>query len=91
MSFLIPAAPEGCQWRLTVDTAANLPICGAESRVPVGSTVMPVSDTPKVKTVGCDPAIEACAKAMGGDDPATAYAAAMLWYQGYPDPPHPGV
>lgn len=40
---------------------------------------------------GCDPLLDDCAKAMGGQDPATAYAAAMLWYQGYPDPPHPAV
>jgi glycogen operon protein len=36
---------------------------------------------------GCDPSIEDCAQAMGGDDPDVAYAAAMLWYQGYPDVP----
>jgi hypothetical protein len=32
--------------------------------------------------------IDACARAMGGDDPAVAYAAAMVWYQGYPDEQH---
>ena len=42
-------------------------------------------------TGGCNPSIEACAEAMGGVDPDAAYAAAMLWYQGYPDPPHPAV
>jgi len=26
-----------------------------------------------------------CAATFGGGDPSTAYAAAMLWYQGYPD------
>jgi hypothetical protein len=40
---------------------------------------------------GCNPSIDACAEAIGGEDPDCAYAAAMLWYQGYPDPPHPGV
>jgi hypothetical protein len=39
----------------------------------------------------CDPVMNVCARAMGGDDPGTAYAAAILWFQGYPDPPHPGV
>jgi len=45
----------------------------------------------RTATCGCNPSIDACAEAMGGEDPDTAYAAAMLWYLGYPDPPHPGV
>jgi len=40
---------------------------------------------PVVRMVACDPALEACAEAMGGADPGASYAAAMLWYQGYPD------
>ena len=95
MSFLIPAAPEGCQWRLAIDTAADVP---AQPRVPAGESrvLEPRSSAvlvavPTVKTVGCDPALDACAKAMGGEDPAAAYAAAMLWFQGYPDPPHTAV
>ena len=34
---------------------------------------------------GCDSLIDECAATFGGGDPSTAYAAAMLWYQGYPD------
>ena len=45
----------------------------------------------RTATGGCNPSIDACAEAMGGEDPDTAYAAAILWSQGYPDPPHPGV
>jgi nucleoside-diphosphate-sugar epimerase len=37
-------------------------------------------------TGGSDLSIDYCAGTMGGDDPSTAYAAAMLWYQGYPSP-----
>ncbi len=33
----------------------------------------------------CDSSIDECAASFGGGDPSTAYAAAMLWYQGYPD------
>jgi isoamylase len=43
-----------------------------------------------VATGGCDPLIDDCAASIGGEDPSTAYAAAMLWYQGYPDPPPGG-
>jgi hypothetical protein len=39
---------------------------------------------PSVTTGGADLAVDHCAGMMGGDDPSTAYAAAMLWYQGYP-------
>jgi isoamylase len=111
MSFLIPPSPPRCQWQLVVDTASDMPVSGAESRIPtVGSRTLeshssvvlvavpsdsragkPVSQPCAVKAGGCDPAMDACAKEIGGDDPATAYAAAMLWYQGYPDPPHPVV
>jgi hypothetical protein len=38
-----------------------------------------------VATGGCDSSIDECAASFGGGDPSTAYAAAMLWYQGYPD------
>jgi hypothetical protein len=38
-----------------------------------------------VATGGCDSLIDECAASFGGGEPATAYAAAMLWYQGYPD------
>jgi glycogen operon protein len=57
------------------------------------------SADPAVKTVqhvagrGCDPMVDSCAGAMGGDDAEAAYAAAVLWYQGYPElagePPRP--
>ena len=39
---------------------------------------------PSATTGGADPAIDCCAGKMGGDDPSAAYAAAMLWYRGYP-------
>jgi isoamylase len=35
-SFLIPPVPAGCRWRLDVDTAADLPVSGAEAQVPAG-------------------------------------------------------
>ena len=109
MTFLIPSPPEHCRWRLAVDTAAVLPLSGAEPIVAAGtsrtlesrSSVVLVASpsTPAVaKSLadptgathrGCNPMIEDRARAMGGDDPATAYAAAMLWYQGYPEAPHP--
>ena len=38
-----------------------------------------------VATGGCDSLIDECAASFGGGDASTAYAAAMLWYQGYPD------
>ncbi len=53
-----------------------------------GSAKPPVDPT-MVTVRGCNSSVEDCARAMGGDDPASAYAAAMLWYQGYPDAPHP--
>ncbi|MDB6014981.1 MAG: glycogen debranching enzyme [Gammaproteobacteria bacterium] len=43
-----------------------------------------------VATGGCDSLIDHCATSIGGEDPSTAYAAAMLWYQGYPGPPPGG-
>jgi hypothetical protein len=42
-----------------------------------------------VRSGGCNPSIDHCAGSMGGDDPSAAYAAAMLWYQGYPDAAEP--
>jgi isoamylase len=50
----------------------------------------PSSAPAAVATGGCDPLIDDCAASIGGEDPSTAYAAAMLWYQGYPDPPPGG-
>jgi len=38
VSFLIPAAPAGYQWRLEVDTATDLPVSGAEPAVPAGKS-----------------------------------------------------
>lgn len=77
MSFQMPLAPEHRQSRLAIDTATDLPASSkGGARTAAG---------------GCNPSIDACAEAMGGGDPDTAYAAAVLWYQGYPDPPHPGV
>ena len=107
MSFRIPFAPPRQQWRLEIDTAADLPIPGAGSIVPGGTTYTlaprssailtaaripsSVGQTPPEGEVsrwrGCNPSMEDCARAMGGDDPDLAYAAAMLWYQGYPDIP----
>jgi hypothetical protein len=84
MPFHIPLMPAHRQWWLAIDTAADLPVSGAG---PVAAS----SPTRPSRTGGCNPSIEACAEAMGGKDPDAAYAAAMLWYQGYPDPPHPGV
>jgi hypothetical protein len=80
MTFQIPLAPEHHQPRLAIDTATDLP---ASSKASKGGA--------RTATGGCNPSIDACAEAMGGEDPDTAYAAAMLWYQGYPDPSHRGV
>jgi hypothetical protein len=44
-----------------------------------------------VATGGCESLIDECAGSFGGGDPSTAYAAAMLWYQGYPDRQPGGV
>lgn len=80
MSLQIPPSPEHLQSRLAVDTATDLP---AASKASTGGV--------PTATGSCNPSLDACAEAMGGEDPDTAYAAAVLWYQGYPDPPHPGV
>jgi glycogen operon protein len=110
-SFAIPCPPESFQWRLAVDTATDLPVCGAgplvqsakprtlESRssavlVAVPSETAdakPLTDPTVVEAGGCNPLTDVCAAAIGGDDPASAYAAAILWYQGYPDAPHFGA
>ena len=47
----------------------------------------PLADPTVETNRGCNPLIEDCARAMGGNDPASTYAAAMLWYQGYPEAP----
>jgi len=83
MTFLIPSPLEHSRWRLAVDSAADLPLSGVE---PIAK---PLVDPTVVTNRGCNPMIEDCARAMGGDDPASAYAAAILWYQGYPEAPHP--
>jgi hypothetical protein len=57
---------------------------------PVALAGDPASAPAAVATGGCDPLIDDCAAAIGGDDPSIAYAAAMLWYQGYPNPPPGG-
>ena len=75
-------SPRTLESRSTVVLVAASPGPGAAK---------PLVDPTVTRGACCDPSMEACAKAMGGNDPATAYAAAMLWSQGYPDPPHPGV
>jgi isoamylase len=97
MSFAIPPAPNPCQWRLAIDTSRDLPpalpACGGGPFVERDrpyvleprSSVLLVA--PGITTGGSDPSIDYCAGAMGGNDTSTAYAAAMLWYQGYPYPP----
>jgi hypothetical protein len=42
----------------------------------------PLCDTPDGHDGWLDRAMEACVKVMGGEDPAAAYAAAMLWSRG---------
>jgi glycogen operon protein len=102
MPFVIPPAPGQRQWRLAIDTATDWPVSAEqllpggcsrtlEARSSVLLTTAPESETAQsppesVATGGCDPLVDACAGAMGGDDPTSAYAAAMLWYQGYPAP-----
>jgi isoamylase len=97
MSFAIPPVPNPCQWRLAIDTSRDLPpvlpVCGGGPFVERDrpyvleprSSVLLVA--PGITTGGSDPSIDYCAGAMGGNDTSTAYAAAMLWYQGYPYPP----
>jgi glycogen operon protein len=100
MSFLIPPPPERRRWQLAIDTSTDLPASAAERPVQGGealtlaarSSVLLVStplagEHPKecVARADCDPLLDVCAEAMGGEDPAAAYAAAMLWYQGYPE------
>jgi isoamylase len=97
MSFSIPSAPHQRQWRLAIDTCRDLP--PTQPGFMVGSLIerdCPYVLEPRssallvaagVTTGGADPSIDHCAGTMGGDDPSIAYAAAMLWYQGYPCPP----
>lgn len=107
MSFRIPFAPPEQQWRLEIDTSMDLPVSGAGSILPGGTTHTLAPHSSAILTAtrtassgeqtskgsaglrpgGCNPSIQDCAQAMGGDDPDLAYAAAMLWYQGYPDLP----
>ncbi len=100
VSFLVPPAPAQCEWRLAADTATDLPVSangplvqGAHSYrlAPRSSVVLVASpggpltkSQPYFAGRGCDPLIDASARAIGGEDPEAAYAAAMLWYQGYP-------
>ena len=55
------------------------------ARDSVGGAGDPSIAPAAVATGGCDSLIEECAASFGGGEPSTAYAAAMLWYQGYPD------
>jgi len=83
MRFSIPPAPDGRQWHVAVDTAQE----AATGAVAVQSHVLEPRSSAMLVSLhrgGCDPLLDDCAARMGGDDPATAYAAAMLWYQGYP-------
>jgi isoamylase len=97
MSFAIPPAPNDCRWRLAIDTSRDLPVPGLGAFVEPNrpyvlesrSSVLLIAVG--VTTGGADPSIDHCAGTMGGDDPSTAYAAAMLWYQGYPYSPPGGV
>jgi hypothetical protein len=61
------------------------------SAVPIArDSVTGAGDSPiaaaAVAIGSCDSLIDECAASFGGGDPSTAYAAALLWYQGYPDP-----
>lgn len=100
MPFQIPPPPPRCHWRLAVDTSTDLPVSAngplvhgvhpyqlapRSSAVLVAAASDPAANSvPSSSERGCDPMIETCAAAMGGADPEAAYAAAMLWYQGYP-------
>jgi glycogen operon protein len=90
MSFAIPPAPSDCQWRLAIDTSQDLPVPGLRAFVgrdrpyTLESRSSALLVAASVTTGGADSSIDYCAGTMGGDDPSTAYAAAMLWYQGYP-------
>ena len=83
MTFCIPPGPDGQQWRVAADTAHEAATGSVVAQLRVlepRSSVVLVSLHPG----GCDPLLNDCAAMMGGDDSATAYAAALLWYQGYP-------
>ena len=82
MSFKIAPAPSvRC-------AASRVPESGSSMSVATPGASFPAGSPPVVRAVPCDPAIDACARTMGGDNPAVAYAAAMLWYRGYPDQQH---
>ncbi|HVW69397.1 MAG TPA: glycogen debranching protein GlgX [Steroidobacteraceae bacterium] len=100
--FVMPPAPQGCGWRMIVNTAddfqesrAAIIEAGSTCTLAARSSALLITSAvtaantgdqkPIFRTVPCDPAVEACAKAMGGTDPDSAYAAAMLWSQGYPE------
>jgi hypothetical protein len=78
------------QWRLAIDTSQGSPVPGQRAFVERNRPHVLVSRSSallvaaSVTTGGADPSIDYCAGTMGGDDPSTAYADAMLWYQGYP-------
>ena len=97
MSFAIPPAPNDCRWRLAIDTSQDLPVTGLGPFVErdrpyvLESRSSALLIAAGVTTGGADPSIDHCAETMGGDDPSTAYAAAILWYQGYPYSPPGGV
>jgi hypothetical protein len=80
MSFKIPPTPECTTFQMP-ESRSSMSMTTPAARAPAGSPAM-------VRAVPCDPSIDACARAMGGNDPAVAYAAAMLWYHGYPDRHH---
>jgi isoamylase len=95
VSFTIPPAPASRQWRLAIDTYRNLaavtpgrgmgPLVEHQKDFVLEPRTSAVLVAGGVTTGGCNPSIDHCAGAIGGDDPSAAYAAAMLWYQGYPD------
>jgi isoamylase len=99
MSFRIPNVPAAqWRWHLAINTADELPVSGAGPVVPGDSVLKLAPRSAAVLVAGhgtkaapaevvkrCNPALEHCAKGMGGDDPDVAYAAALLWSHGYPE------
>jgi isoamylase len=86
VSFRIPPAPPGLRWQLALSTTSDEPtgvrgVGAAHDLEPCSAAIL---TTAPLAGGACNVPLEACAKAMGGEDADVAYAAAMLWYQGYP-------
>jgi hypothetical protein len=71
---------------MNLEESACAPHVESKKVVQVVSGVEPLAPAGSCLTM-----MDACARAMGGDDPGTAYAAAMLWFKGYPEPPYVAV